>query len=101
MPSPAAGGLQVTPVGFSAGSSAADADTELVVIVRSKRNPDRRSEIYVVNQASTDLLSEIVSAARQGAAPWASEVAARQQAPTGGSRQLYQAPPVVRAQSNE
>ncbi|MCI0361413.1 MAG: trypsin-like peptidase domain-containing protein [Planctomycetaceae bacterium] len=111
----ASGGLPVTPVGFSnantgrdaslespaAFAAVADADKELVVIVRSKRNPDQRSEIYLVDQASPDLLSGIVSAARQGAAQRAAQVAAREQAPAAGARQLYQPPPVVRAQSGE
>src|SRR4029450_2736686 len=61
------GGLPVTPVGFSSqrndgGPATADGDTELVVIVRSKRSPDLRSEIYLVDQASPDLLSGIVVA---------------------------------------
>jgi Trypsin-like peptidase domain len=116
MPSRATGGgLPVTPVGYSGPSggradslasaapipATADADTELVVIVRSKRNRDQRSEIYLVDQASPDLLSGIVTAARQGAAQRAASVASRQQAPATAPRQLYQAPPVVRAQSSE
>jgi S1-C subfamily serine protease len=115
MPSRAAGsGLPVTPVGYSGPSggradslasaapipATADADTELVVIVRSKRSPDQRSEIYLVDQASPDLLSGIVTAARQGVAQRAASVAARQPVPAT-PRQLYQASPVVRAQSSE
>jgi hypothetical protein len=111
-----AGGLSVTPVGYSDppndrqssspspsyAPSAADGDTELVVIIRSKRNPQQRSEIYLVDQASPDLLSGIVSAARQGAAERTAAIAARQPAPAAAvPRQLYQPPPVVRAQSGE
>jgi S1-C subfamily serine protease len=111
-----AGGLPVTPVGYSAPSNerdggsllppfaptAANDDTELVVIIRSKRNPQQRSEIYLVDQASPDLLSGIVTAARQGAAERTAAIAARQPAPAAAApRQLYQAPPVVRAQSSE
>jgi len=109
-----AGGLPVTPAGYSGQVNepitaprspsfapvSAD-DTELVVIVRSKRNPVQRSEIYLVDQASPDLLSGIVSAARQGAAERTASLTARQAAPTAAQRQLYRAPPVVRAQSGE
>jgi len=114
-----AGGLSVTPVGYSGpanerdsvlqsaprspsfASSLADDDTELVVIIRSKRNPQLRSEIYLVDQASPDLLSGIVTAARQGAAERTAAIAPRQPASTAAPPQLYQAPPVVRAQSGE
>jgi S1-C subfamily serine protease len=106
--SAAGGGLTVTPASYSsqtnsqAAAVGAEGDTELVVIVRSKRNPDQRSEIYLVDQASPDLLAGIVSAARQGAAERAASMAARQPMPTsGGSPRLYRAPPVIRAQSGE
>jgi S1-C subfamily serine protease len=106
------GGLSVTPVGYSVpaneressprspsfASSAADDDTELVVIIRSKRNPQQRSEIYLVDQVSPDLLSGIVSAAKQGAAERTAAIAARQPAPAAASPQMYEAPPVIRAQ---
>jgi S1-C subfamily serine protease len=110
----AAGGLPVKPAGYSGqvnepitaprspsfAPASAD-DTELVVIVRSKRNPEQRSEIYLVDQASPDLLTGIVSAARQGAAERTASLTARQAAPVT-QRQLYRAaPPVVRAQSGE
>jgi S1-C subfamily serine protease len=101
------GGLPVTPVSYSGPPSTqppADtgADTELVVIVRSKRNPQERSEIYLVDQASPDLLSGIVTAARQGAAERAQALAARQPTPASVSQPpLYRAPPVIRAQSGE
>ncbi len=109
MPSPFGGrSLPVTPVGYSGQPStqppaAADGDTELVVIVRSKLNPQERSEIYLVDQASPDLLSGIVTAARQGAAERAASLAARQPTPASASPppQMYRAPPVIRAQSGE
>ena len=91
MPSPGlSGGLPVTPVGFSGQPNtqppaATGADTELVVIVRSKLNPQERSEIYLVDQASPDLLSGIVTAARQGAAERAASMAARQPTPASVS----------------
>jgi hypothetical protein len=39
-------------------------DTEIVFIVRSKRNPTERSEVYVVDQAAPDLVARITHAAR-------------------------------------
>ena len=91
-----------TPPGASP-APIADGDTELVVIVRSRRSPGERSEIYLVDQASGDLLSGIVTAARQGAAARAASLAARQPAAaaSGASPQLYRAPPVIRAQSGD
>ncbi|MEX2176054.1 MAG: hypothetical protein WD872_16960, partial [Pirellulaceae bacterium] len=81
-----------------------DEDTELVVIIRSKRNPQTRSEIYVVDQASPELLTNIVHAARRGAGPAATAIAA---APTPApqpqrlAQQRYPSQPVVRGQSSE
>jgi thiol-disulfide isomerase/thioredoxin len=81
-------------------------DTELVVIIRSKRKPDQRSEIYVVDQASPELLTGIVQAARQGAQQRAAAIAAGQTAADVGAPRFAQdkpfAPrPVVRGQSAE
>jgi S1-C subfamily serine protease len=39
-------------------------DTEIVFIVRSKRDPSQRSEVYVVDQAAPDLLARITRAAQ-------------------------------------
>jgi hypothetical protein len=68
-------------------------DAELVVIVRSKRNPVQRSEIYVVDQASPELLTGIIHAARRRTQEQAAEVAAREPAPA--------ARPVIRAQFSQ
>ncbi|HEX5102379.1 MAG TPA: trypsin-like peptidase domain-containing protein [Pirellulaceae bacterium] len=83
-----------------------DDDTELVVIIRSKRNPQTRSEIYVVDQASPELLTGIVHAARQGAQQRTAALAARQ--PSAAMAPLPPdspfprgSQPVVRAQSAE
>lgn len=46
---------------------AADDDTEVVCIVRSKRNPESQSEVFVVDRVDSDLLSRITTAARQSA----------------------------------
>jgi hypothetical protein len=84
-------------------------DTELVVIIRSKTNPQQRSEIYVVDQASPDLLTGIVQAARQGAQQRTATMAGGQPssaisafaapgAPPGDPRF---AQPVVRGQSGQ
>src|SRR5262245_41945037 len=39
-------------------------DSEMVVIIRSKRDPQQRSDVYVVDQAPPDLLARIAQAAR-------------------------------------
>jgi S1-C subfamily serine protease len=44
--------------------AAAGDDTEIVFIVRSKRDPSQRSEVYVVDQAPPDLIARITHAAR-------------------------------------
>jgi S1-C subfamily serine protease len=43
---------------------AAGEDTEIVFIVRSKRDPAQRSEVFVVDQAPPDLVARITHAAR-------------------------------------
>jgi S1-C subfamily serine protease len=43
---------------------AASDDTEIVFIVRSKRDPSQRSDVYVVDQAAPDLVARITHAAR-------------------------------------
>ena len=73
------------------------------MIIRSKRNPQERSEIYVVDQASPELLTGIVHAARQGAQQRAVAAAARR--PPAGRAERFAQPfppqPVIRAQSGE
>lgn len=92
-------GLNVTPASFSSPPTAAAIDSplgddsELVVIIRSKSNPSQRSEIYVVDQASPELLTGIIHAARRGSQEREAAVAARQ--PTPAAR------PVIRAQFSE
>lgn len=78
-------------------------DSELVVIVRSKRNPDQRSEIYVVDQATPDLLTNIVHAARSGAGQQTA-IANRQALPVQPralQRERFSGQPVVRGQTAE
>jgi S1-C subfamily serine protease len=81
-------------------------DTELVVIIRSKRNPQSRSEIYVVDQATPELLGGIVQAARQGAQQRAATIAvqpasAMRTAPQFNRGPAFTPQPVVRGQSAE
>jgi thiol-disulfide isomerase/thioredoxin len=84
------------------------ADAELVVIIRSKQNPQERSEIYVVDQASPQLMAEIVAAAREGARQRSAPASAQQgmedprfaQLPQGQLPQ-YGGQPIVRGQSAE
>jgi thiol-disulfide isomerase/thioredoxin len=81
-------------------------DTELVVIIRSKANPNQRSEIYVVDQASPELLTGIVHAARQGAEQRAAAIASSQTSVGLASQRFAHGqppttPPVVRGQSVE
>ena len=87
----------------SPGQPAIGDDTELVVIIRSKQNPQQRSEIYVVDQATPELLTGIVHAARRGAADRAAALAGQ---PAGAAARLAQGqptnqPPVIRGQFAE
>ena len=59
-------------------TTADEDDAELVVIVRSKNDPSQRSEIYVVDRAGPELLSNIVQAARRGAEDRAATMASAQ-----------------------
>lgn len=78
-------------------------DTEIVFIVRSKRNPDQRSEVYVVDQASAELVTQISEAARSTGQRRAAAVAtARPPAaamPGLAQRNMPAEQPVVRGQS--
>jgi len=58
MNSPAPRAAEIAPV------VAAGDDNEIVFIVRSKRDPSQRSEVYVVDQAAPDLVARITHAAR-------------------------------------
>jgi hypothetical protein len=99
----------LNPVGVAAPIAAAtapvaqsDDDTEIVFIVRSKKNPDQRSEVYVVDQAAPELLSQISEAARStGQRRAAATAAARSGATIPGlaQRTLPTEQPVVRGQS--
>lgn len=95
-------GYSSEPVGYSS-ESALGSDAELVVIIRSKQNPQVRSEIYVVDQASPQLMAEIVSAARAGARPPVTPASSQQAVPP---QRFAQGPPlggqpIVRGQSAE
>lgn len=74
--------------------AAADDDAEIVFIVRSKRNPTRQSEVYVVDQAPPDLVARITQAAR---ASGQQRAAIAQQARAANSPAAI--PAVVRGQS--
>ena len=88
-----------SPTDLTAGELApADDDTEVVVIVRSRKNPTQQSEVYVVDRAPGDLLARIAAAARQSAQ---ARISASEQAANGAqiARQNRPAPqPVVRGQ---
>jgi thiol-disulfide isomerase/thioredoxin len=77
-------------------------DTEIVFIVRSKRNPAERSEVYVVDQAAPDLVARITHAARASGEQRAALARANQPpVRTASAGQLPGAPSVVRGQSGE
>jgi thiol-disulfide isomerase/thioredoxin len=82
--------------------AAAGDDTEIVFIVRSKRNPAQNSEVFVVDQAPPDLIARITHAARSSGEQRAALARAAQQTPrTAAANSLPTAPTVVRGQSNE
>jgi hypothetical protein len=82
--------------------AAAGDDTEIVFIVRSKRDPSQRSEVYVVDQAAPDLIARISHAARaSGEQRAALARAAQPSVRTAAANQLPGAAPVVRGQSAE
>lgn len=99
------------PVGVAAAShqtvAAGDDDTEIVFIVRSKRNPQERSEVYVVDQATPDLITRISEAARTTGQQRAAASAAARGAAAGApplqtaQRERRQEPPIVRGQTAE
>jgi S1-C subfamily serine protease len=81
--------------------AAASDDTEIVFIVRSKRNPAERSEVFVVDQAPPDLVARISHAARASG----QQRAAMAQAAQSNLRTAAAAPPgeprLVRGQSTD
>lgn len=81
-------------------------DTELVVIIRSKRDPRVKSEIYVVDQAAPELLTGIIQAARRGAADSSTAIASQPTSTMRAAPQFQRGPaftpsPVVRGQLSE
>ena len=82
--------------------AAAGDDTEIVFIVRSKRNPSQNSEVYVVDQAPPDLIARITHAASASGQQRAALARAGQQpSRTAAANPLPSAPTVIRGQSNE
>lgn len=82
---------------------AAGDDTEIVFIVRSKRDPSQRSEVYVVDQAAPDLIARITRAAQatgEQRAALARNGAAQQPLRTAAAPPRTNAP-IVRGQSSE
>jgi thiol-disulfide isomerase/thioredoxin len=77
--------------------AAAD-DSEIVFIVRSKRDPQQRSEVYVVDQPPPDLIARITHAARTTGERQAA--LARSRATESLATGPFPAAPVVRGQSN-
>ena len=77
-------------------------DTEIVFIVRSKRDPSQQSEVYVVDQAAPDLVARISHAARTSGEQRAA-LAARAAQPA--ARTAAAVPrtgnPVIRGQSSD
>jgi thiol-disulfide isomerase/thioredoxin len=84
---------------------AADSDAEIVFIVRSKHDPQKRSEVYVVDQASADLLARISSAARATGEQRAALAQTRATGPVAsrpnGLEPTAAAQPIVRGQSSD
>lgn len=58
---------RAAPLAADSVETAAGDDIEVVVIVRSKQRPESSSEIYLVDNASPDLVSSITTAARASA----------------------------------
>jgi hypothetical protein len=78
-------------------------DTEIVFIVRSKRDPSQRSEMYLIDGAPPDLIARITHAAQASGQQRAALARGAAQPPirTASANQLPGAPPVVRGQSAE
>jgi thiol-disulfide isomerase/thioredoxin len=94
----------IVPAGLESPVAGGDDDTEIVFIVRSKTNPQRQSEVFVVDGATPDLVSRISDAARTTGQRRAAQAASR----TAGAAPLQtahrnqpRAAPVVRGQSTD
>jgi thiol-disulfide isomerase/thioredoxin len=92
----------IAPAGVENPVAGGDDDTEIVFVVRSKTNPQRQSEVFVVDGATPDLVSRISEAARSTGQRRASQAASR----AAGAAPLQTAhrdrpgaAPVVRGQS--
>jgi S1-C subfamily serine protease len=97
MNSPAPRAAEMAPV------VAAGDDTEIVFIVRSKRDPSQRSDVYVVDQAAPDLVARITHAARASGEQRAA-LASRAAQPavrTAAAAAPRTGTPVVRGQSSD
>jgi thiol-disulfide isomerase/thioredoxin len=84
--------------------AAGDDDTEIVFIVRSKSNPQQRSEVFVVDGATPELVGRISEAARTTGQRRATQAASRAAgaAPLQTAhRDRLRGAPVVRGQSGE
>jgi len=80
--------------------AAAGDDSEIIFIVRSKRNPGAQSEVYVVDQAPPDLIARITHAAKTTGEQRAATARASSPTLRTAANQLP-ATPVVRGQSAE
>lgn len=81
-----------------------DDEWELVVIVRSRRDPNRQSEVYVVDAVSGDLMQRITLAAQETGQRRAAQVGRSAAAVARASRGEGAMPaggPVIRGQSAE
>jgi hypothetical protein len=79
-------------------------DTEIVFIIRSKRDSQQRSEVYVVDQAPPDLISRITHAARAAGQQRAALAQRRGSAPATSAIAPHPAvgsPSIVRGQSTD
>jgi thiol-disulfide isomerase/thioredoxin len=81
--------------------AAAGEDTEIVFIVRSKRDPSQRSEVYVVDQAAPDLVARITHAARATGEQRAALARAAQPGIRTAAANSLPGSPVVRGQTAE
>jgi thiol-disulfide isomerase/thioredoxin len=100
--SPSPAGASPSRLADLAPVAAVGEDTEIVFIVRSKRDPSQRSDVYVVDQAAPDLVARITHAARaSGEQRAALARAAQSNVRTAAANQVPGSPPVVRGQSAE
>jgi hypothetical protein len=96
MNTPSARAAEIAPV------VAAGDDTEIVFIVRSKRDPSQRSDVYVVDQAAPDLVARITHAARASGEQRAALASrAAQPAVRTAAANPARNAPIVRGQSSD